>query len=196
MFQQIAQILREWLIPYDDAIADLMARCEELERRLDNIIQPGVIAEVDEPGDKIKVAFANNQTPWIKPLFPRAGAVKEKSRLTVGEQVLLLNWAGGDNSSQCFALCGIYSSQHTAPTSNPDEHVIDWGNGLRLTVNTKNQTVNWQAQGGVTFDTPQLRGTGEVSDKVRNMSADRSIYDGHTHPNGVPNTLVPNQKQG
>ena len=195
MFQEIFQTLRSMLIPYDDAIAELTARCEELERRIDNIIQPGVIAEVDEPGDKVKVTFANNKTPWIKPLFPRAGAIKEKSRLTVGEQVLLLNWAGGDNSSQSFALCGVYSGKHAAPTSNPDEHVIDWGNGLRLTVNTKEQTVKWQAK-KVTFDTPLLEGTGEVADSVRTMSEDRVIYNAHDHiGNAGKPTSPPNQAQ-
>lgn len=50
----------------------------------------------------------------------------------------------------------------------------------------------------VRFETPLVEATGDVSDGVRTMQADREIYDGHDH-NGIQpgpgKTAPPNQKQ-
>ena len=186
--------VRDWLIPYDDLLSDLVARIEELERRIDGIIQPGVIDQVNETGDRVRVRFANNLSPWIKPLMPQAGEIRQKFTPGKGEQVLLLNWAGGDNSSQAFALCGVYSDSIQPPTGSKDEHVIDWGNGLKLTINRKAKTVKWSAPGGVEFDTKELHSTGELSDQVRKVSEDRTIYNGHDHIGNLGRPVSPPQQ--
>jgi hypothetical protein len=58
------------------------------------------------------------------------------------------------------------------------------------------QSFETTAPAGSTFTTPDLKSTGEVTDKIRSMSADRLIYNDHGHPSAPPGPVsVPTKKQ-
>lgn len=65
------------------------------------------------------------------------------------------------------------------------------GNGV---VHTKS-TLVFKVPDEVLAETAMLRSTGEVKDKVRTMSGDRTIYNGHTHPGYHGPTSAPNQQK-
>lgn len=190
IFNSVIQLIQQALRPYDDQFATLTARVEELERRVRNSIQPGKVIEVDAAAAKIKVEFGENQTPWIRWFAPSAGQINEYRCPSKGEQCALINYGGGDNSSQSWALCGIWSDDFPPPegANNADLHIIKWGDDIRLEINKDLQTVNWKVPNGVTFDTERLTSTGDVTDRTRTMQDDRDIY--NVHKNG-PKTTPP-----
>lgn len=167
--------------PYDDQHAAVLARIEELERRVRNVIQPGRVVGIHESGQQVQVEYGGNATPFINWFAPAAGKIKEYRCPSIGEQCVLINYGGGDNSTQAWALCGVWSDKFPAPTDKPHLHVIDWGQGLRLEMDTEAKTARWTADGGVTFDTPQVESTGDVKDYKRTMQDDRDIYNLHVN---------------
>ncbi len=202
IFNSVIQLIQQALRPYDDQFATLTARVEELERRVRNTIQPGKVIEVDAPNARVKVQFGENQTPWIRWFAPSAGHISEYRCPSEGEQCALINYGGGDNSSQSWALCGIWSDKFPPPddANSADLHIIDWGKGLRLEINREQQTVNWKVPNGMTFESPDLTVEGNIhadenivakqniEDFVRTMQDDRDIY--NVHKNG-PKTTPP-----
>lgn len=188
MFNQIARMIQQALRPYDDQFAQLIGRVEELERRVRNQIRPGKVIDIDPANALVKVAYGGGcESPWIKWFAPAAGKIREYRCPSVGEQCALINYGGGDNSTQAWALCGIWSDEFAAPGDAEHLHIIDWGGGMKLTVDTDAKTVEWSAENGVTFNTKKLIGTGSVEDAVRTMQGDRDIFNAHT--NGSKTTL-------
>lgn len=76
-------------------------------------------------------------------------------------------------------------------------------NAGAVTVNATSLTVNlsgamtMKAPGGVAFDTPSMKVTGDITDtsatNTRTMGGMRTVYDTHTHPDPDGDTGVPNQ---
>lgn len=200
MLNQVVNFIREALRPYNDEIAELVARIEELERCKDNIIKPGKVTAVHPGGQLIKVAYDNNSTPWIKWIAAAAGEVSEYRCPSVGEQCALLNYGGGEDSAQAWALCGVPSDIFPLPGSTPGIRVVSYPGGMKEKFDSTSGEVVVTAPSKATFAAPELHGTGEVSDSVRTMSGDRAIYDGHTHTDtagtGAGTTSDPHQKQG
>lgn len=65
---------------------------------------------------------------------------------------------------------------------------------LNVTGSVTASAASWNLTGDLKV-TGNISATESVSDGTRSMSADREIYDGHTHPEGSPNTGTPNQQQ-
>ena len=183
MLNLVVDLIRRALTPYDDQLAELKADIEDLQRRIDNIILPGKVVAAE--GDKVRVQFNNNLTPWIKWIAP-AGDIIERRTPSVGEQCALLNFGGGDNSSQSWALCGVPSNSYTLPAGSADQHIIDYGNGMKIVMDRAAKTITWVAPGGVLFDTPLADFSGDVKDSTRTMAADRLIYNSHLEQHHNP----------
>lgn len=190
MFDQldsrVCQLIQQHLRPYDDEIARLTARVEELERRVRNIVQPARIYKIHDSKQLVKVKYGRNESPWLKWFAPMAGVMIEYRCPSVGEQVALINYGGGDNSTQAWVLCGIWSDEFPLPDDRPPVHTFDWGSGMRLEVNTAAGTVDWWVPTKVTFHTPLVHGTEHVRDFKRRMEDDRQIYNVHTHKPSPP----------
>lgn len=196
MLRAVYEFVLQALRPYDDKLAELVARLEELERCKDNLIKPGKVTAIHADGVRIRVAFGNNTTPWIKWVATAAGEVSEYRCPSVGEQCALLNYGGGENSAQVWALCGVPSDLYPLPASTPGIRVVAYPGGMQEKYDANNGEVTLTAPSKATVASPELHGTGEVSDSTRTMSGDRAIYDGHNHPHGDPTVGVVNQKQG
>lgn len=186
----------------------------ELQRMLANIIRVGVIEELDAANARVKVNVSGLVTDWLPWGTDAAGRVRKWSPKQVGEQVLLFSPYG--DPSQAIVGPSIYQEQFPANDNNMGRETTTFADGTTVSydqkagamtinvagaglVNVQCKTATVKATDQVTLDTPNVHCTGnikadgEVSDKVRAMSADRAIYNGHTHPNNAASP--PNQKQ-
>lgn len=188
------------------AIRDLYAKVNEQERRLNNLIIPGKVLSLSEDNKKIKVKHGSCETPFIKWFTPYAGEVMEYRAPSVGEPCVLLNLTGGDDTSACWAICGVESTEFPFPVHNPKEHKRVYPNGTSITHNSETNELTVIMTSGkatiaapdkITMDTQELYCTGkinaddnihsdkDVSDNKSTMQKMRDKYNAHKHSNQV-----------
>ncbi|MBU0680104.1 MAG: phage baseplate assembly protein V [Proteobacteria bacterium] len=102
-------------------------RLAELERRLNNLLRMGTIAEADYPAARVKVASGDLLTGWIPWLTRRAGNDSDWWAPEVGEQVLLLSPAG--DPAQALCLPSVYQQAHPARATLETVRRIDFADG-------------------------------------------------------------------
>lgn len=140
----------------------------ELSRRMESQIRLGTIAEVDHAAARCRVQTGGLLTDWLPWMAVRAGATRQWSPPSVGEQALLLSPSGHTGAG--IVIPGLYADAHAAPSASPDEHVTDYPDGARIAYNhatgaliaTGIKTAQVQAAESVTLDTPQTHITGEL----------------------------------
>ncbi|MBN6064193.1 phage baseplate assembly protein V [Aggregatibacter actinomycetemcomitans] len=103
----------------------------ELNRRIDNLIRFGLIAEVDHANAKARVKCGQILTSFLPFITLRAGTTKTWSPPTVGEQCVILA-AGGELTTACV-LVGLYTKN--SPSNSADEHVIEFADGAKIAYN-------------------------------------------------------------
>lgn len=210
MYDIIAGIIDKNLAPLIEQLAELETQLEDMSRRQRGLIRLGKVVKHGKGNKTIQVKHGENVTPFIKWFAACAGDVSEYRLPSINEQVVLLNFGGGDNSSMTIALIGIPSDAFPLPSDNPDETLRVYPDKTAVRYNHKEHKLTVEmAQGSaqfivpdkVTFDTKLLHCTGdikadgEITDHTRSMQDDRTIYNSHTHPHGLPNTSVPNQSE-
>jgi len=183
------QLIDSKLAPLMDRLAQLEEELESGARRGRNGIQLGTVAKV--VGQRVVITLGKASTPPIKWFACVAGDVIECRYPSVGEMALVLNYGSGDRNSSAIALVGIPSDQFPLPSSDPNKVIRKIGDNGWEEWDKVSGALTIKAPGGVKFDTPTLESTGEVKDKVRAMSEDRTIYNGHDHAGGPK----PSQKQ-
>lgn len=145
----IQSLVLSELRPYADKISQLYEEIDDLKRRQRNQNRVGVCSAVDPEKALVKVKHGGNETPWVKWFALYAGDVKEYRCPSIDEQCLLLNYAAGDNSSQSFALFGLFSDQFQAPTQDPNEILRVYPDGSRVSYHTKNHKFLIDVKGNV-----------------------------------------------
>ncbi|SPD73836.1 Prophage baseplate assembly protein V [uncultured Desulfobacterium sp.] len=96
-----------------------------------------------------------------------------------------------------YRLKGLSAGEVALYTDEGDKIVLKRGRIVEMT--TKNLVIN--AEEAVTINSPVINASGDfnadgdVADGVRAMSADRTIYNSHTHPETGTTTGVPNQQE-
>ena len=137
MHEFIQQIVQTELEAYSAQFLQQERDIAELQRRLKNMNRVGSVSGVNETNDRIKVKFGDNETPFIKWFSVCAGDVAEYRLPSIGEQVVLINIGGGDNSATSIALVGVPSDKFPLPTNNPDEILRVYPDGTRVLYDKK-----------------------------------------------------------
>lgn len=143
----IQQIVQAELEEYSEQLSQQEKQITELLRCLKNMIRVGKVSEWSDDHKRIKVKFGNNETPFIKWFSVCAGDVAEYRLPSIGEQAVLLNVGGGDNSSTSMALIGIPSDQFPLPTNNPDEILRVYPDGTRVCYDKKKHKLDVRVAG-------------------------------------------------
>lgn len=181
---------------------DVLQRLEELERRVAQMVVRGKITEVDPIKAVARVQYGPGMTTgWLswKPI--RTGKAIVWWCPEAGEGVTVIS--EGDLALGEI-LPGSYHKDFVAPSSDPDLFLIQYGDGGSVSYDRKAHLHRLDlpaggraevvAPGGVkiTGDTEidgtlrvtgDIKGDAEVGDAVRNMSADRALYNSHKHGN-------------
>ena len=100
-------------------------------RRIENLIRFGTIAEVDLSAAKAKVQSGGILTDFLPFLTLRTGSTVTWSPPTVGEQCVILAMSG-ELTTACV-LVGMYTQN--APSNSADEHVIKFADGAVIKYN-------------------------------------------------------------
>lgn len=125
---------------YDPRGAATAFEMAEILRRLANVVRLGAVAEVDLPAARARVHYDTDPggaailTAWLPWLTPRAGADRTWWAPTVGEQVVVL--APGGELPQAVILPALYRDTHPAPDVAASKHVMRYGDGIRIEVDT------------------------------------------------------------
>lgn len=99
----------------------------DLERRLDNLIRLGTIAEVDLNRALCRVKTGKNITSWLPWVAARAGETRTWCPPTVGEQVIVLSPSG--DIAAGVVLTAVYADSHDQPSKSGDDHIRLWPDG-------------------------------------------------------------------
>ncbi|MCE3221690.1 phage baseplate assembly protein V [Vibrio diabolicus] len=143
----IQQIVQAELEEYAQQLSQQEKDITELNRRLNNMIRVGKVSAWRDDHQRIKVKFGDNETPWVKWFSECAGDVAEYRLPSIGEQAVLLNVGGGDNSTTSIALIGIPSDQFPLPTDNPDEILRVYPDGTRVCYDKKKHKLDVRVAG-------------------------------------------------
>ena len=197
----IDEVVRAAIAPVVEQQEQIKAQLEEAFRRLRSMVRIGKVLEVDPSHTRIRVRHGELTTSFIPWLACGAGDVIHYRCPSINETVILLNFGAGDTSAQTIALAGVTSEQFPFPVSDPDIVQTKLGEQCLMQWNKSTGELLLKAAKKITFDTELVYATKDieaaeqVSDKVRSMSKDRDIYNGHKHKHGDPITDVPEQKQ-
>ncbi|AWX15599.1 baseplate assembly protein [Mergibacter septicus] len=111
----------------------------DLIRRIESMIKLGLIHSVDYSNALVRVETGKIITDWLPFTTFRTGTTKTWSPPTVGEPCLLLSPSG--DVTTAIAITGLYLT-HSAPSQNPDEHVIEFADKARITYNQKSHALS------------------------------------------------------
>jgi phage baseplate assembly protein V len=107
-------------------VKELVRRIADLERRLNNVMVPARVTEVDAKKGLIKVAYAIDEegndviSPWIKWGETRAGNISTWNPPTVGEQLICFSPAG-EFGARTIAGPSVFSKTFPQPHDKADE---------------------------------------------------------------------------
>lgn len=113
----------------------------ELERRIDNIVQVGVVSEVNHKAGLCRVSFGERTSPWSPWIMPRAGKDKEYWHPDIGEQVLYFSPFG--DGSEGFVQLGVMSDRMPLPKdAGEGVHIREYEDGSRFLVDRINHVLD------------------------------------------------------
>ena len=105
-------------------------RLAELERRLDNLLRWGTVAQADYAAARVRVQSGDLLTGWIPWLTRRAAGDIDWWAPEVGEQVMLLSPCG--DPAQAVCLPAVYQTAHPAPAAAPTVHRVAYADGTTI----------------------------------------------------------------
>jgi len=146
-----------------------MDQSPDLARRLESLIRLGTIADMQMKPLRARVQSGQLTTDWLTCFCLRAGRVRRWSPPTKGEQCIVFSPSG--DTAAGIVLVGLPSDLIPSPSDNPDEDVIDYPDGARVTYNhatstltvTGIKTASVQASEKVTVDCPETETTGNLT---------------------------------
>ena len=153
-------------------LLNVARRLQDLEKRVLNMLRPGVVASVNLTGTPptVTVTFGDVTTGPIPWLTQRAGPDSKWWAPEVGEQVLILAPMG--NLNIAYALPAIFQAAFPAPSSSANQDVTTWADGSSLTydraahqwtLNVVGGNITLAAGGTVTLSGASIVLTGPVT---------------------------------
>jgi len=131
-----------------------MDKYAELARRLENLLRPGTVAEVDHARALCRVRVGGLLTGWLPWFTRRAGSTSEWDPVSIGEQCLVLS-PGGDPAAG-YVLVGLYSAANPADSADPSVHRTEWANGDHQQHNAETGEHRIKASGHLQIDAASL----------------------------------------
>lgn len=135
--------LRQRIAPLIERLAELETLIEDLLRRSEGQTRIGTVAAVNPAAGVCQVSHGELLSPWIKYFNPAAGAVSEARHPSVGEQCLLLNYAGGDGSAQALALLGVPSAAFPIASTKAELHRRTYPDGTEARYDHTASVLDW-----------------------------------------------------
>jgi len=120
---------------------------EELERRLANVIRIGLVESVDHERKKLRVQIGDLLTGWLPWPVEMGRNFKRWRPLRVGTQVVLASPSGELPQAQIIGM--LYTTDLSAPSSDPDLDLIEFDNGTTVSNNIQSGLLNVDCVGDV-----------------------------------------------
>ena len=139
-------------------------RLAELERRLDNLMRVGTVAETDYAAARVRVRSGDLLTGWIPWLTRRAARDIDWWAPEIGEQVLLLAPCG--DPAQAVCLPAVYQAAHPAPEAAPTVRTIRFADGMRISYDRQQSLLTVDCPGTATVSV-----AGDVAIQVGGQAA-------------------------
>lgn len=127
----------------------------DLIRRIENIVRPGAIAEVQHSPLRVRVASGGLTTTWLRVFAQRAGEDRTWDPPSVGEECVVFCPSG--IPEQGFVLVGLNGDDFPAPDESPDRHRRAYRDGAVIEYDTASHALRAELPEGGTF---QLIATG------------------------------------
>ena len=116
----------------------------ELERKIDGIVQFGVISEVRHEAGLCRVSFGERVSPLSPWLMGRCGKDKEYWHPDLGEQAVFVSPYG--DGSEGFVMVGVMSNSFPLPAeAGEGRHIIEYEDGARYLADRKNHLLEWKS---------------------------------------------------
>jgi phage baseplate assembly protein V len=110
-----------------------------LLRRLENLIRPGTVAELDPATARCRVQTGNLLTTWLPFFTLNAGEDSTWHPPSRDEQCLILSPSGNPESG--FVLIGLYSDRYPAPDNSSTRHRRRYRDGAIVDYDTATHTL-------------------------------------------------------
>lgn len=145
------------------ALAEVLARLAELERKMAGSARHGTVAEVDPAAGTVRLKLGEGPDgPFLSPPIPYAqtmGALKAHIPPSVGQNMTLL--APGGDWGQAVAIGLSASTANPSPSAAGNQNVITFGavtitataSGLTLAVGGSSIVIT---AGGITLSAPRI----------------------------------------
>lgn len=190
----------------------------DIQRRLNNLVRSGVIAQVQQSPLRVKVKIGDLVTDWLRPQMPAAGAVSISYLPSVGEAVQVVSESGDLRNGVVYL--GLHNTSNEPPTTEPGVYKIQFKDGSAITYDSNGTVLaielaggeisltaspdGWVFKGKVTFEEPviakqtidadgNIGSKAELSDSKGTMANVREIFNDHDHDETDSVTLPPNQ---
>lgn len=156
--------------------AGLMERLENIERRLEQMVVRGKIAQVDCARQRVTVSWGDGlETDWLEWKPSRSGQVTIWSPPQVGEGVTVIS-DGDINLGEVFL--GSYHNSMPPPSTDPDDVVMKMPDGTVFTYNHKAHKLHIEVKGETLIDvTGNLTATAQ-GDLVAEAKGDARVKAG------------------
>lgn len=165
---------------------NLLLRVAELERKLTNVLIIGVITDVDNDRALVQVTAGELVTGWLPWLTQKAGGDITYWSPEINEQVMILS--PGGKVEMGVVLPALYQQSADALSNAPNIHRTKYKDGAVIEYDRDAHHLKAILPDGGTVEVKadmtiigNLKVTKEITDKTRSMSADRAIYNTHTH---------------
>lgn len=124
---------------------DSQQRSDQL-RRMENSIRFGRVTQVDHKSKRVRLQVGELETDWIPWATARAGQDRTWWPPEIGEQMIVL--AVSADLAQSVAMSSIYQQSAEAPSSNPNQALIEFSDGATFSYDKANGVLSFCLTGG------------------------------------------------